>query len=98
MSVSKKDVEHIAELARLKFSEEGLDSIAHDLNNILVYVEELQSVDTEEAQITVNPVYIENRFREDVVVEGFNSEKVLMNAPGRIDDYFLVPSVFEVEE
>lgn len=98
MSVSKKDVEHIAELARLKFSEEGLESIANDLNNILVYVEELQSVDTEEAKITVNPVYIENRFREDVVVEGFNSEKALMNAPGRIEDYFLVPSVFEVEE
>ncbi|MFB0918800.1 MAG: Asp-tRNA(Asn)/Glu-tRNA(Gln) amidotransferase subunit GatC [Clostridiaceae bacterium] len=98
MSVSKKDVEHIAELARLKFTDEGMESLANDLNNILVYVEELQKVNTDEAKITVNPVYIENRFREDVVVEGFDSEKSLMNAPGRIEDYFLVPSVFEVEE
>lgn len=98
MSVSKKDVEHIAELARLKFTDEGMESLANDLNNILVYVEELQKVNTDEAEITVNPVYIENRFREDVVVEGFDSEKALMNAPGRIEDYFLVPSVFEVEE
>ena len=97
MSVFKKDVEHIAELARLKFTDEEKLGLAKDLNNILVYVEQLAAVDTKSVEITVNPVYIENKYREDLVEEGFGVDKALMNAPERIENYFLVPAVLEVE-
>ena len=42
MSVTRKDVEHIAELARLKFKDEELESFTHQLNDILAYMEQLK--------------------------------------------------------
>ena len=98
MSVSKKDVEHIAELARLSFTESEKDSLAVDLTNILKYVDELQSLPTKGVESTLNPVYIENRFREDVVSGELGADRALMNAPERLEDYLVVPSVVGVED
>lgn len=98
MSVTRIDVEHIAELARLTFSDEEKDGLTRDLNDILKYVEELQALPIEGVEVTLNPVYIENRLREDVKGEELGSDKALMNAPERVEDYLLVPSVIEVED
>lgn len=98
MSVSIKDVEHIADLARLAFSDEEKAGLTRDLNNILKYVDELQSLPLEGVERTLNPVYIENRFREDVVQGEMGTDKALMNAPQRVEDYLLVPTVIEVED
>lgn len=98
MSVSKKDVEHIAELARLSFTESEKEGLAVDLSNILKYVDELQSLPTQGVEGTLNPVYIENRLREDLPGEEFGVEKALMNAPERLEDYLKVPSVIGVED
>lgn len=98
MSVSIKDVDYIADLARLSFSDAEKDGLTRDLNNILKYVDELQSLPLEGVEITRNPVYIENRFREDVVQGELGAEKALMNAPQRVEDYLLVPAVIEVED
>lgn len=98
MSVSIKDVEHIADLARLAFTETEKDGLTRDLNNILKYVDELQALPLAGVGLTLNPVYIENRFREDVVTGELGAEKALLNAPQRVEDYLLVPSVIEVED
>lgn len=98
MEVDIKDVEYIAELARLKFTEEEKESLKKDMNNVLEYVKELQELDTENTEVLVNPLYIENRFREDEIEEGIEGEKFLENAPDRLDDYLRVPKVIEVED
>jgi len=46
VSVTLKEVEHIAELARLKFSKEELENFTHQLNQILEYMEKLNELDT----------------------------------------------------
>ncbi|MBW8382029.1 MAG: Asp-tRNA(Asn)/Glu-tRNA(Gln) amidotransferase subunit GatC [Youngiibacter sp.] len=74
MSVSRKDVDYIAELARLKFTEEEKSGFITDLNNILGYVDKLSELDTEGADILVNPIYIENVYREDVVTKSMEQE------------------------
>jgi aspartyl-tRNA(Asn)/glutamyl-tRNA(Gln) amidotransferase subunit C len=96
MSVSRKDVDYIAELARLKFTEEEKSGFITDLNNILGYVDKLSELDTEGADILVNPIYIENVYREDVVAKSMEQEEFLMNAPDRVEEYLRVPSVIEV--
>ncbi|MBP1920181.1 Asp-tRNA(Asn)/Glu-tRNA(Gln) amidotransferase subunit GatC [Youngiibacter multivorans] len=96
MSVSRKDVDYIAELARLKFTEEEKSGFITDLNNILGYVDKLSELDTEGADILVNPIYIENVYREDVVTKSMEQEEFLMNAPDRVEEYLRVPSVIEV--
>ncbi|MFH5835659.1 Asp-tRNA(Asn)/Glu-tRNA(Gln) amidotransferase subunit GatC [Proteiniclasticum sp. C24MP] len=98
MAVSRKDVDYIKELARLHISEEEKDGLVGDLNMILSYVDKLQELDTDEVEILVNPLYIENVYREDVVEESLTTEDFLMNAPERADDYLKVPSVIDRED
>lgn len=98
MSVSKKDVDYIKELARLRVSEEEAEGLVKDLNSILKYVEQLNEVDTDAVEMLVNPLYIENIYREDVVEESLSSEDFLKNAPERVEDYLKVPSVIDRED
>ncbi len=95
MSVSKKDVEYVAELARLSFDEAEKEGLAEDLNQILAYVEKLGELDTEKEDIIVNPYYIENRFREDEITPSMNLEEVLKNAPETLEEYVLVPTIMK---
>lgn len=95
MGVTRKDVEYVAELARLEFSPDRIDKFTDDLNGILEYVNKLNELDTGSVPPSVNPLYIENAFREDKVEESLDREAVLMNAPDRQGGYFKVPKVIE---
>jgi len=46
MAVTRKDVRYIAELARLRFTEEEEIKMAEEMNQILVYMEKLNALDT----------------------------------------------------
>ena len=93
MSVSRKDVEHIAELARLKFEEKELDQFTNDLNEILTYVEKLNELDTENVEPLSHPIESVNNFREDVVKPSIKREEALKNAPDKDEEFFKVPKV-----
>lgn len=95
MSVSKKDVEYVAELARLNFSEEEKEGLIHDLNSVLAYMEKLNELDTENTDIIVNPYYIENVFREDEIEPSMELKEVLENAPDKLEEYIVVPKIIE---
>lgn len=98
MAVSIKDVDYIKELARLSVSEEEKVALVKDLNMVLSYVDKLKELDTEDVEILVNPLYIENVYREDVVEESLSGEDFLQNAPERVENYLKVPSVIGREE
>lgn len=95
MSVTKKDVEYVAELARLNFSEEEKEGLISDLNTILQYVDKLNELNTDDVDILVNPCYIENRIREDEIEESMPLKEVLQNSPDNLEEYILVPKVIE---
>lgn len=95
MSVSIKDVEYVAELARLSFDESEKESLVEDLNQILSYVEKLGELDTENEDIIVNPYYIENKYREDVVVPSLDLKDVTSNAPDTSEEYVVVPAIIK---
>ena len=95
MSVTKKDVEYVAELARLSFDDNQNEKLIGDLNQILGYVEKLQELDTENTNIIVNPYYIENKFREDEVEPSMDVKAVIDNAPQNLEEYVVVPKVIE---
>lgn len=95
MSVSIKDVEYIAKLARLEFNEDEKESLSHDLNSVLGYVEKLNELDTDNTDIIVNPYYIENKFREDTVKPSMPLCDVMQNAPENVEEYIKVPKVIE---
>jgi aspartyl-tRNA(Asn)/glutamyl-tRNA(Gln) amidotransferase subunit C len=95
MAVSKKDVEYVAELARLDFKEEEKSSLIDDLNKVLEYMEKLNKLDTENVDIIVNPYYIENKFREDEVESSLPLNEVIENSPQNLEEYILVPKIIE---
>ena len=93
MSVTRKDVEYIAELARLKFKEEELESFTHQLNEILSYVDKLNKLNTENVEPLLHPVENFNVFRNDELKQSITTEEALKNAPGKTDEFFKVPKV-----
>ena len=93
MAVTKKDVEKIAELARLKFTDEELENFTPQMNEILSYMDKLNELDTENVKPLSHPVEQTNVFREDELKTSISTEDALKNAPAKDDHHFRVPKV-----
>lgn len=93
MAVTKKDVEKIAELARLKFSDEELENFTPQMNEILSYMDKLNELHTEKVKPLSHPVEQTNVFREDELKSSISNEEALKNAPDKTDSHFKVPKV-----
>lgn len=98
MAVTVKDVEHIAKLARLEFSDEEKVKFTHQLNQILEYVEQLNKLDTANVEPLSQVIELSNRVREDIVKPGLSTEEALNNAPAKTDRFFKVPKVIGGKE
>lgn len=95
MSIDGATVRRIAHLARIKVEDGEIDHLAGEINSILGFVEQLKEVNVEgiEPMTSVTPMKLP--LREDVVTDGENANKVLMNAPQSEEGFFLVPKVVE---
>ncbi|MGG1639516.1 asparaginyl/glutamyl-tRNA amidotransferase subunit C [Paenibacillus sp. FSL A5-0031] len=95
MSISPKDVDHVARLARLELSDSEKDQFTEQLNAILKYAEKLEGLDTENVEPTSHVLPITNVTRADEKRPSLPIEKVLLNAPDEEDGQFKVPAVLE---
>jgi aspartyl-tRNA(Asn)/glutamyl-tRNA(Gln) amidotransferase subunit C len=95
MSVTSEQVRHIANLARIAMSEEELERLVPELNNILGWVEQLGEVDTEGVEPLATVIDQKLRLREDQVIEGNIRDEILANAPDAEHGFFAVPKVIE---
>ena len=93
MSVTIKDVEHIATLAKLEFSDVEKEKFTHQFNNILKYMEQLNSIDTSNVEPLSQVIELHNVFREDVVTTSTPTDTALKNAPSTSGEHFKVPKV-----
>jgi len=93
MSVTIHDVEHVAALARLRFSDEEKQTLTAQLNTILDYMEQLNRLDTATVEPLAQVVDLSNVFRDDALLPGSTREEALKNAPARTDAFFRVPKV-----
>lgn len=95
MSVSKQDVLYVANLAKLQLSENEVGMYQKDLNKILDYMEQLNSIDTSNIA-PLNHVMGETAvLRKDIAKPALSHEAALSNAPDADSDYFRVPKVIE---
>ena len=95
MSVSPEQVRHIAKLARIAMSDEELDRLLPELNNILGWVEQLGEVSTDGVEPLTAVIDQKLRLRDDVVTDGNIRDDVLANAPEAQHGFFAVPKVIE---
>jgi aspartyl-tRNA(Asn)/glutamyl-tRNA(Gln) amidotransferase subunit C len=95
MSISVKDVEYLAHLARIQLSPEEIQRFAGQLDEILGYVEKLKSVSTEGVPPTSHVLSLSNVFREDRTRPSLSPEEALANAPDKEGPFFRVPKIIE---
>jgi aspartyl-tRNA(Asn)/glutamyl-tRNA(Gln) amidotransferase subunit C len=95
MSVSPEQVRHIAKLARIAMSDEELDKLLPELNNILGWIEQLGEVNTDGVEPLTAVIDQKLRLRDDVVNDGNIRDQVLANAPEAQHGFFAVPKVIE---
>ncbi|WP_339169791.1 Asp-tRNA(Asn)/Glu-tRNA(Gln) amidotransferase subunit GatC [Paenibacillus sp. FSL H7-0943] len=95
MSITVKDVQHVAKLARLQLSPEEEATFTEQMNAILQYAEKLDELDTENVKPTTHVLQVSNVMREDVVKDSLTQEEALLNAPDDEDGHFKVPAVLE---
>jgi len=95
MSLDKKTVAKVANLARLEVTDEDLDKYGPQLSNIINFVEQLAEVDTDNVEPLASVVDITLRLREDEVTDGGYAKEILANAPEELEGFFVVPKVVE---
>ncbi|WP_462137707.1 Asp-tRNA(Asn)/Glu-tRNA(Gln) amidotransferase subunit GatC [Candidatus Mycalebacterium sp.] len=93
--ISKEQVKNAAKLAGLEFNDKEIEQFGAYLAKILVYMENLNELDTESVVPTFHALNINARMREDIAHAGDAGEKALEGAPESADGFFSVPKVIE---
>jgi aspartyl-tRNA(Asn)/glutamyl-tRNA(Gln) amidotransferase subunit C len=92
-AISREDVAHLANLARISLSEDELDRLGAELPAILDHVAAVQEAASADVPAMSHPVPIDNVFREDVVRPGLTPDEALAGAPASEEQRFLVPQI-----
>lgn len=81
MALTRHQVEHIAELAKLQLTQDEIDRMTLQLSAILDYAARLQELDTDAISPTASVVPLHNVMRQDQVRTSLPREDALVNAP-----------------
>ncbi len=95
MSISLEEVDRIAKLARLKFTDAEKQKMQTEMSAILDYVAQLNTIEGKAAGMNELDPDAVNLMRDDVAEKGIAPEEFLGAAPAREGNYFKVKSVLE---
>lgn len=95
MKLTAQKVEYVAHLARLEITPQEKEKFTAQLNDILLYIDKLNELDTKGVEPMSHAIGVTNAFREDKVAESIGTEKTLANAPDGRGEFFRVPKVIE---
>ena len=95
--ITKKEVQHVAKLARLGLSEKEIEKMQKELSVILEYIDLLKEVDVSEIKPTFHSVLIENVMREDEAKRESPKtvNKLLDEAPSKEEGYVKVKEILK---
>ncbi len=97
MPLSEQQLERIALLSRLRLTPAEIDEFTSELEAILAYFSQVQSLDTEGVEPqTRRFATAENVFREDQVTASLPVREALRNAPGHDGEFFVIPRVIDL--
>jgi aspartyl-tRNA(Asn)/glutamyl-tRNA(Gln) amidotransferase subunit C len=90
--IDRKEVLHVARLARLALEEEEIEPMARELSAVLDHVARIGELDLQDVAPTSHVVDISGALRPDEPRPCLPREVALAQAPAVGDDGFLVPS------
>jgi aspartyl-tRNA(Asn)/glutamyl-tRNA(Gln) amidotransferase subunit C len=93
--ITRQDVEHVAELARLELTAAEKEQFIAQLNSILTYIEKLSELNTTDVEPTSHVIPMSNVFRDDQVRPSLERDLALQNAPQESHFFFKVPRIIE---
>jgi len=95
--LERKDIDNLANLARIALSDTEKDKLQKDMESILGYMSELQKAPGLTEGHLPEDYYLRNVMREDTepFESGANTDTILSQAPKRKDNYFVVKKILD---
>ncbi len=93
--ISDETIEYVGILAKLELSDEEKEHAKKDMGSMLDYIDKLNELDTKGVEPMSHVFPVNNVFREDVVTNQDEHEKILKNAPEEKEQSFKVPRTVE---
>jgi aspartyl-tRNA(Asn)/glutamyl-tRNA(Gln) amidotransferase subunit C len=97
MRLTRDQVKHVAELAKLKLTEAEIDLFREQLSAILAYADRLDELDTASIPPTAGVLPLRNVMRDDKARPSFERETMLANAPDTEDGFVKVKVVLDTD-
>lgn len=95
MPISVEELKHMADLARLRLSDDSLKAVHADLNKVLEQFQTLQELDLSGVDITPHSVDLNSIWAEDVLAKSIDRAEALSGAPKSESGLFFVPTIIE---
>lgn len=95
MEITNELVDNLANLSKLSFDAEGTTEIRNDLQKMVGFIEQLQSVDTNGVEPLLHMGDAVNILRQDQVQGSIERQDALLNAPLADEAFFKVPTVIK---
>ena len=92
--ISDETIEYVGILAKLELSDAEREQAKSDMGRMLDYIDKLGELDATDVEPLSHVFPVENVFREDVVTNGDERERILSNAPQEKEGMFVVPRTF----
>ena len=93
--LTRADVEHVAQLARLALTDDEIEHFTAQLEMILEHAAQIAALDTHDVPPTAHPLPVVNVLRADEVRPSLPRDEVLAMAPASEDGRFRVPRILD---
>jgi aspartyl-tRNA(Asn)/glutamyl-tRNA(Gln) amidotransferase subunit C len=97
MSLTRSQVEYIAELAKLNLTESEIERYTGQLSAVLDYAAQLQAIPTDNIPPTASVLPLTSVLRDDVVQPSLTNARALLNAPDALEGQFRVDAVLDTD-
>ena len=100
MKITEDTIKHVATLSRLEFSDDEIGKFTEQMSSIINMANQLQEVDTEGVEETVQVVERDTVYREDKPEhwQGQNRDTLMKNVPEKANGFIKVPVIIEKDD
>ncbi len=95
MAITEEDVKHVAKLAKLEISDEGIAHFTEQMDAIIHMVEQLEELDTENVPVMIHGLRTYNVMREDKAIPGTDRALLFTNVKSEKDGFIKVPAIMD---
>lgn len=92
--LSKEEVLHVAELGRLKLTDEEIEKFSYQLKSLFNEIDKINEIDLEVNEVLINPSNIECTLSKDEGKDFENPNILIENAPKKFDNFIEIGGVF----